>query len=775
MFNITYFVEGLGKSFRKLQPHLPPQVMLRFTTIRSVLVAFFLFCYGIAVGQPTHLMNGRGGSKLDSLFVVRSLTVLDSLQRIGLQQESLILADSVLTVAKRHNDKRQVFEVLHYMAVASSNLGDFNTALQHGFESLQLREEMGDSLGISNSLSNIGRIYYDKANYPKAYEHLMRSYKIAHNLKDTLSMLAAIYNLGLVVNQKGEGKQALEYYSEASEYARALKNNLYIAYINNSLGNFYLNRAMYENALAHYFDALNYFLTVRDQRGTSMLYNNIGMLYGKLREYEKAFKHLQMALQIKERLKDKSSMASIYQSMAQLFYDKGDLGKAVAWGERSVRLSDSLGALRQEERASTTLAESFEKMGDLKQSIGFYKKSNALHDSIFSQENNQKMAESEMIWKMEMRQYEAKTEQEKVSAVNREHSQSQIFVRNLLVLLILVLILSITFIIFFYRKKMKASQLLQFQYSEIEKQSEEIAAQRDEIESQRNSLANLAWELQQKHEETTSHRDELQIQRDVLTQQKKEITDSIQYAKRIQSAALPSLETVNQLFPNSFIFNHPKSIVGGDFYWVARVGKFRILAVADCTGHGVPGGFMSMLGIALLNEIVKREEVKTASEVLDELRDYLISSLQPSGDMTDSSDGMDMVLAVFDDDMKTMQYAAANQAFYLIRKDDTGIPHLREFWPDRMPIGNYQIMRPFTNNVVELKEGDLLYFFSDGFPDQFGGSAGKKLCPTRFKQMLLSFYDRPIASQGQLLGDSLERWMNDQIQVDDVLVVGLKI
>lgn len=748
--------------------------MSRLHFIRTAFVGICIICYGVATCQTVPNESGSG-RKFDSLFVAQSFVVIDSLQRLGLQQESLVLADSALAVAKKWDNKSQIAEVLHYMAIASSNLGDFNTALQHGFESLQLREEMGDSLGISKSLSNIGRIYYNKANYPKAYEHLMRSYKIAYSLKDTLSMLAAIYNLGLVVNQKGEGKQALEYYKEASEYARALKNELYIAYINNSLGNFYLGKAMYEDALSHYFNALNYFISVKDQRGTSMLYNNIGMLYGRLKEFERAYSNMDMALQIKKRLNDKSSIASIYHSMAQLYYEKGDFDSAIVWGKRAISLSDSLGALRQEERASTILAQSFEKMGNLKQSIFFYKKSNALHDSIFSQDNNQKMAESEMIWKMEMRQYQTKTEQEKETAVSREHSQSLIFVRNLLVLFIFVLMLSIAFIIFFYRKKMRASQLLSLQYSEIEKQSEEIAAQRDEIESQRNSLANLAWELQQKHEETTSHRDELQIQRDVLTQQKKEITDSIQYAKRIQSAALPSLETVSQIFPNSFIFNRPKSIVGGDFYWVARVGKYRVLAVADCTGHGVPGGFMSMLGIALLNEIVKREEIKTAGEVLDELRDYLISSLQPSRDMTDPSDGMDMVLAVFDEDMKTMQYAAANQAFYLIRKDETGIPRLKEFWPDRMPIGNYQIMRPFTNNVVELMEGDLLYFFSDGFPDQFGGAEGKKLCPTRFKQMLLSFYDRPIATQGELLGDSLERWKNDQIQVDDVLVFGLKI
>jgi Serine phosphatase RsbU, regulator of sigma subunit len=742
---------------------------------KGVTIVGVFLCCSLAMSQSLAQTRGFNGVIKDSLIVEHSLRTIDSLQQNGFQQESLMLADSVLIIAKELNNQKQVAAILFHMAVAYSNIGDFNTALKQGFESLQIRERMGDSLGISKSLNSIGRIYYNKANYSKAYDHLLRSYKIAYSLKDTLSMLASIYNLGLVLNQRGEGKQALDFYHTASVYAHAINNQLYLAYISNSLGNYFSGKGMYENALSHYSYSLKYFLSVGDEQGASMLYNNLGLLFGNLKEFGKALVNLQMALQIKQRLKDRSSVASIYQSMAQLYYEKGDYARAIVWGKKSVRLSDSLGALRQEEFASTILAKAFEKIGDLKQAIAFYKKSNTLHDSIFSQESNQQMAESEMIWKMEMQQYAAKTRQEKENAVSKEHSQNLIFVRNLLVLFIFVLLFSITIIIFFYRKKMKATRLLQYQYKEIEKQSEEIATQRDEIENQRNSLANLAWELQQKHEETTSHRDELQIQRDVLTQQKKEITDSIQYAKRIQSAALPSMEAVTQLFPNSFVFNQPKSIVGGDFYWVARVGKYRVLAVADCTGHGVPGGFMSMLGIALLNEIIKREEIKTASEILDELRDYLISSLQPSRDMTDPSDGMDMVLAVFDDDMRTMQYAAANQAFYLVRKDETGIPRLKDFWPDRMPIGNYQIMKPFTNNVVQLMEGDVLYFFSDGFPDQFGGTEGKKLCPTRFKQMLFSFYDRPIASQGELLRNSLERWKGNQIQVDDVLVFGIKI
>ena len=184
---------------------------------------------------------------------------------------------------------------------------------------------------------------------------------------------------------------------------------------------------------------------------------------------------------------------------------------------------------------------------------------------------------------------------------------------------------------------------------------------------------------------------------------------------------------------------------------------------------------MGLLRKFLLNEIVKREEVRSASKVLDELRDYLIASLQPSQDVSDPSDGMDLVVAIFDEEENTMQFASANMTFYLIRKDEAGIPRLKDFFPDRMPIGNYQVMKPFTNNSIDLLPGDVFYFFSDGFPDQFGGTEEKKLCPGRFKQMLLSFYDSPIVEQGELLGDSFDRWKGGKVQIDDVLVVGIQV
>ena len=739
----------------------------------TLVIILFATIAANVIGQPFNA-GVKSGKLQDSLSIIQLLRSADSLQRKGEHQKCMQLADSALSRSMKLGNKGLESECLQMLGVSASNGGDFPKALEYQYRSLQIADELKDTNGMANVLNSLGVIYYTKSAYPKALELLLKGLRLASTIKDTATMMTALHNLGLVEMQKGDTAQSLKYFRIAYKYAQILNDKRTLALLNNALGNYYMSINDVESSLTQYSQALVRFREVNDIVGVSRAYNNIGLLYSKMGEFAKSQKSLGESLRLKLEIDDQRGLCSIYHSMGTLYQRKGEYNKSIEWGLKSYQKSRQLGALRTAELAATLLSESYESYGDLTNAIAYLKTARNLHDSIFSNENSRQMVESELIWQQEVKQFEKRVEQEKVEILGSERNRQLVLVRNFFVALSLLIIIFAIFIIRYYRRKIREAKILEYQFLEIEKQKEEIAAQRDEIEDQRNALADLAWELQQKNEATTTHRDELWTQRDVLTTQKKEITDSIEYAKRIQAAALPNHEVFSQIFPEAFIIYMPKSIVGGDFYWVAKIGKYKILAVGDCTGHGVPGGFMSMLGIALLNEIVKREEVRSASQVLDELRDYLISSLQPSRDVTDPSDGMDLVVAIIDEELNVMQYASANMPFYLIRKDEAGIPRLKDFWPDRMPIGNYQIMKPFTNNTIELVPGDIFYFFSDGFPDQFGGSEEKKLCPGRFKQMLLSFHDRPITQQGELLSDSFHRWKGERIQIDDVLVVGVQ-
>ncbi len=303
---------------------------------------------------------------------------------------------------------------------------------------------------------------------------------------------------------------------------------------------------------------------------------------------------------------------------------------------------------------------------------------------------------------------------------------------------------------------------------EISEQKEEIESQRDEIEAQR-------YEVETQRDEVEAQRDQLETQRDLVVEQKDEIIDSINYAKRIQSAMLPPETYVTELLNENFIFYKPRDIVSGDFYWIKHVNQYIVLLAADCTGHGVPGALMSMLGISYLNEIVQRREITQANQILNELRKQIKHSLRQHGQPDEAKDGIDMALCVLDLRNMLMQYSGANNPLYLIRDVDD-IPDLKEIKADRMPIGYYQGKdKTFTNHNIQLQIGDTFYIFSDGFIDQKGGKENKKFMNKNFKKLLLEIHDQPMYDQKDILDKALSDWMGSNSQMDDILVIGVRM
>jgi serine phosphatase RsbU (regulator of sigma subunit)/ligand-binding sensor domain-containing protein len=263
---------------------------------------------------------------------------------------------------------------------------------------------------------------------------------------------------------------------------------------------------------------------------------------------------------------------------------------------------------------------------------------------------------------------------------------------------------------------------------------------------------------------------EIRKQRDQIAEQNQAITDSIQYAKRIQSAVLPPKEILNNALPEHFILFKPRDIVSGDFYWMKQLDNFVVFTAADCTGHGVPGAFMSMLGIALLNEIVRRKEITHASEILNELRKQLKEALRQSGKEGEAKDGMDVAMCVLDMKNKKLQYAGAYNSLFLVRNKE-----LIEYKADKMPIGIHQKTDPFTNHEIDLQKDDSIYIFSDGFVDQFGGKKGKKFMIKPFKRLLAEISDREMEDQKEILDISITEWRGERQQIDDIVVFGVRI
>jgi serine phosphatase RsbU (regulator of sigma subunit)/streptogramin lyase len=325
----------------------------------------------------------------------------------------------------------------------------------------------------------------------------------------------------------------------------------------------------------------------------------------------------------------------------------------------------------------------------------------------------------------------------------------------IIIVAIAVLLLIYLIIVLRTRKLKRDKEMLEHEVrkrtAEIQSQNEEIMAQRDEIERQRDHVTEQKKEIEQ---------------------QNKHITDSIIYAKRIQDAVLPPEEVFDATLNDYFIFFKPRDIVSGDFYYLNKADNRIIVAAADCTGHGVPGAFMSLLGIAFLNQIVSRLKPGfNAADLLNQLRAEVKKALRQTGKREEAKDGMDISLCVIDADSKKLDFAGAYNPLLVVRNDEEIV-----YRADRMPIGvHYKGEKPFTNNEVELREGDMLFMYSDGYQDQFGGEDKRKFFSRPFRELLIKNASRSTENQKQLLADTFETWRADHDQIDDVIVLGIRI
>lgn len=281
----------------------------------------------------------------------------------------------------------------------------------------------------------------------------------------------------------------------------------------------------------------------------------------------------------------------------------------------------------------------------------------------------------------------------------------------------------------------------------------------------------LEQKVTERTEEVVRQKEEIQAKNKELESVYKQVTDSIHYAKRIQEAILPPAEHFNELLPNSFVLYKPKDIVSGDFYWLDKKGDSIYFAAVDCTGHGVPGAFMSIVGSNILKDTLNNTDLKTPSQIMDRLNEGVASTLHVGLSDKRTKDGMDMTLCSINYKTLELQYAAAFNPLYLVRNGE-----LKQYAADKFPVGAFVGKKqPFKNTVIQLEKGDMIYIFSDGYADQFGGPKGKKFMAGTFRDLLLEVSKLPSAQQKQKLEQTIELWRGNLEQVDDMLIIGVKV
>ncbi len=290
---------------------------------------------------------------------------------------------------------------------------------------------------------------------------------------------------------------------------------------------------------------------------------------------------------------------------------------------------------------------------------------------------------------------------------------------------------------------------------------------RDEL-GQRERV--LEMKVMERTEEVVRQKEEVERQSRKVVELYKNVTDSIRYAKRLQESILPPDRRIRELLPNSFVYYRPKDIVSGDFYWIEQVEDKVIFAAVDCTGHGVPGAFMSLIGHNGLNQAVKERGRSRPSEVLKDLNKIAYDALHKDRDQYLVRDGMDMALCSLDPQKRILEYAGANCPLYIVRNGE-----VLHYPPDKNAIGSFDLNgKDFTDHRIQLEPEDMVYIFSDGYADQFGGEKGKKFLYRRFRELLLEISTQPVDQQRILLQESFNRWRGAHEQVDDILVMGMR-
>ncbi len=679
------------------------------------------------------------GNKLDSLKKeyskategsnrIKSLGAIANYFINSLEWDSaLVYCDKAIELAEKTNFTKDIFRYYYWKGIVYYRKGVIEKALQNYLIALENAQKINSPMQ-PDILNDIGVLYKSQGEYLKAIEYFQRNLEYVEAHKDSILIGRTLNNMANVYFSYGVYSKAIEYYEKAIELFKKLNKQNYVGYLYLNIGVAYKKSNQNSKALEFFRKSQEIFTRISFKPGLAQVKGEIGTLYAETGNYALALQYVEEALEVYKSLGEKLLIAQVLRQMGEIYQKAGSFATALKYFQESIKLFKELNAKKELLDSYENLASVYSSLGNYKQAYESFKIYSNLKDSVLSEEYLRQMQENEARYENEKKENEIKLQKAELAKKAAESKRKSILL--LAVGLIALMVIGFSAIIF-------------KQYAEKKKANILLAEQNDQIKKQR----------------------------DQIFQQKKEITDSIHYASRIQRAVLPSPKILEDFNIQYFILYKPRDIVSGDFYWIGAKDDKIIVTAADCTGHGVPGAFMSMLGMTLLNEITTKSDVTNAAQILDELRQLVIKSLHQSGGSEETKDGMDMALCMIDKNLKRVQFAGAFNPLYLVRGSE-----LIEGPADRMPVGFHdRLTNNFNNTEIPLQAGDTLYIFSDGYVDQFGGENGKKFMAKRFKQLLIDIHEKSMEEQKQILDTTITEWRGELDQVDDILVIGLRV
>lgn len=663
--------------------------------------------------------------------------------------------------SKYANSKDKFY--LTALAVANSNFGYINynignhqVALKYYEKSIKINNKLGHETENAANYNGLGSIYKNQGDFTKAINYYNKTLNLDRSVNNLRGITNSLNNIGYLYSDENDFDKALVFFKQALKVntENGFKQELASNY--NNLAFIYQYKGELDSALIYLNKSIEIDKEYKYDYGIATGLNNVGYVHEDKGDLDSALYYFSKSYELQKQIENKEGMLISLHDMAAVYYKQGIISKAIKNAQKSKEMAIEIGYIEDIKVASKLLFDIYKKENNPSKALENYELYVLMRDSIKSDNNLKSILKSQYKIDYEQKSFQDsvshieqqkinRAENEKKIAIEKAKQEKQIIV---IISISIILILIVAFLMFVYRRLRITSN----QKNIIEKQKDAVNSQKEIIEHQH-----------------------------------KEISDSINYAEAIQKSVLPS-SNIQSIRADSFVLFIPKDKVSGDFFWLEEKDDLQYFIAADCTGHGVPGAFISMIGTILLNEVHNSKNIQRPDLILNELRRLVILTLTNSeGEIM--KDGMDIAIGVLDKKTNVLLFSGANNPVWIVSKDDFKLANNVELYPnissgelnlfevkgDKMPIGLFDTQNLYQLNTIQMAKGDSFYLFSDGYADQFGGPRGKKYKYKPFKELLLGFDSKSGTEKKEILLSDHIDWKGDLEQVDDVCVIGVKI
>lgn len=713
------------------------------TAIKRILIYVFALLALASTGQESAKDSLKRiivtNSEHDSVRVKACLELASRLYLFN-ADSALVLCKTASELSVRAKYLQGECDSYGWLGFLFNQTGDIESALHNYEKSLNLNRQLRDTMGIATILNNMGAILEYQGSIPESIDYYNESLKLRESIDDVEGVATVLNNLGTLFLDQEDRKAAMDYYQRSYELSKSIDDPLGRANSLNNIGGMLDDEGKYTEALSKYNKALEILQSIQHKWAIAITLNNIGFIHDHAGSKDTALYFYQESVRIQEEIGDKAGMANTLCNIGYIEFERGQYERAYDASSQGLALARSVGSPSLISKNCRLLSLLSQKNGRYEDALAYYTEHIEMRDSIRNQETEKASIRQQLRYEYDKKEALKKIEHQKELAVSAEKKKKQEIVSVAAGSGLFMVLLFAVFVISRLRLSRKQNVVIREQKSKVESQHQEI-------------------------------------------------TDSINYARRLQEAILPPLQLISNYLPQCFCLYKPKDIVAGDFYFFDVLeennSKQIFLAVADCTGHGVRGAMVSIVGANGLKRCIREFKLRNPGDILNKLSSIVTENFSQNGSVI--HDGMDIALCrieIKDGEPPVIHYAGAYNPLWVINAGRVSIPDQAvafkdlpgiEIKPTRQSIGYVEERLEYKTNTLVAEPGDMFYLFTDGFVDQFGGEQHKKYKSANFKSLLASIHKKEVSVQRELLDDTFENWKGENEQLDDVCVMGIRL